>query len=202
MASRAWPNSSSASALANTILNERSAATVASGRPSSTARSAVGARDSPSPSTRAQPRTNQSVTAMGLAPHRVPAQPVVVTPPTPAGLLRVEHAVAAALVEDAPLEDVLGAIAGGLGWHYGGAWLPQAGAGLCVATWSTASVATFAHASKRLVLGFGEGLPGRVQESGEPTWIADVEADENFPRHTLAIDAGLRSAFAFPLAGG
>src|SRR5689334_6743959 len=202
MSSRGWPNSSSASAFAKTIFRERSAATVASGRPSSTARSAVGARDSPSPSTRAQPRTNQSVTAMGLAPHRVPAQPVVVTPPTPAGLLRVEHAVAAALVEDAPLEDVLAAIGGGLGWHYGGAWLPQAGAVRCVATWSTANVAAFAAASKRLVLGFGEGLPGRVQDTAERAWIADVEANANFPRHSLAIEAGLRSAFAFPLAGG
>jgi PAS domain S-box-containing protein len=117
-------------------------------------------------------------------------------------LLRVEHAGAAALVEDAPLEDVLGAIAGGLGWHYGGAWLPQAGAVRCVATWSAPEVAAFAEASKRLVLGFGVGLPGRVQASGEPTWIADVETDENFPRHTLATEAGLRSAFAFPLAGG
>src|SRR4051794_18288734 len=129
MSSRACPNSSSASALANTMRNPRSAATVASGRPSSTARSAVGASDSPSLSTRAQRMGNASALAMGLGPHRVPAQPVVVTPPTPAGLLRVEHAVAAALVEDAPMEDVLGAIAGGLGWHYGGAWLPQAGAG-------------------------------------------------------------------------
>ena len=123
-------------------------------------------------------------------------------PPTPAGLLRVEHAVAAALVEDAPLEDVLAAIARGLGWHYGGAWLPQAGAVRCVATWATPEVAAFAEASRRLVLDFGEGLPGRVQESGHPTWIADVEADENFPRRTLAVQTGLRSAFAFPLAGG
>jgi PAS domain S-box-containing protein len=116
--------------------------------------------------------------------------------------LRVEHAVAAALVEDAPMEDVLGAIAGGLGWHYGGAWLPQAGAVRCVATWSAPEVAAFATATRKLVLDFGEGLPGRVQASGEPAWIADVEADENFPRRTLAVEAGLRSAFAFPLAGG
>src|SRR4051812_3698965 len=159
MSSRACPKSSSASAFANTMRRERSAATVASGRPSSTARSAVGASSRPSPSTRAQRMANPSATAMGPGPHRVPAQPVVVTPPTPAGLLRVEHAVAAALVEDAPLEDVLAAIGGGLGWHYGGAWLPQAGAVRCVATWATPEVATFAETSKRLVLGFGEGLP-------------------------------------------
>ena len=105
-------------------------------------------------------------------------------------------------MEDAPLEDLLAAIGGGLGWHYGGAWLPQAGAVRCVATWCTPEVASFATASRRLVLEFGEGLPGRVQETGEATWIADVDADENFPRRTLAIEAGLNSAFAFPLAGG
>src|SRR4051794_41683607 len=129
MSSRGWPNSSSASAFANTMRSSRSAATVASGRPSSTARSAVGANDSPSPSNTAQRTANTSVIAMGRGPHRVRAQPVIATPPTPAGFLRVEHAVAAALVEDAPMEAVLAAIAGGLGRHYGGAGPPPAGRG-------------------------------------------------------------------------
>jgi bHLH-MYC/R2R3-MYB transcription factor-like protein len=116
----------------------------------------------------------------------------------------VEHAVAAALVEDGAWPRLLGAIGEGLGWHYGGAWLPQAGAVRCVATWTEADPALtrFAQASQRLVLAFGEGLPGRVQASAAPAWIADVEADENFPRRTIAAAAGLRSAFAIPLAGG
>ncbi len=101
------------------------------------------------------------------------------------------------------MEAVLAAIGGGLGWHYGGAWLPQAGAVRCVATWvAEPGARAFAEASKKLVLDVGEGLPGRVQQSAEPAWIVDVEADANFPRAGLAIEAGLRSAFAIPLGGG
>jgi PAS domain S-box-containing protein len=128
---------------------------------------------------------------------------VLAPAPTPARLLRVEHAVAAALVADADWPGLLGVVADGLGWHYGGAWLPQAGAVRCIATWTVEpAIVPFAEASKRLVLAVGEGLPGRVQATAAPAWIADVEADDNFPRAGIATAAGLRSAFAIPLAGG
>lgn len=39
------------------------------------------------------------------------------------------------------------------------------------------------------------GLPGRILLSGEPLWIADTHADDNFPRKGL----GFRGAFGFPL---
>jgi len=45
----------------------------------------------------------------------------------------------------------------------------------------------------------GTGLPGRVFASREPAWITDVTADTNFPRGPSARQAGLRSAFAFPV---
>lgn len=41
----------------------------------------------------------------------------------------------------------------------------------------------------------GLGLPGRILQSGEPLWIADTQADDNFPRKRL----GFRGAFGFPL---
>src|SRR5262249_42482508 len=110
--------------------------------------------------------------------------------------------VAAALVEDAPMEDLLAAIAHGLGWHYGGAWMPQGGAVRCTATWATPEAEAFASAPRKLVLAVGEGPPGRGDERGHPAWIADVETDPNFPRGAIALETGLRSAFAFPLAGG
>jgi PAS domain S-box-containing protein len=41
----------------------------------------------------------------------------------------------------------------------------------------------------------GIGLPGRIQQSGEPLWITDTKDDENFVRQGL----GYRGAFGFPL---
>jgi PAS domain S-box-containing protein len=41
-----------------------------------------------------------------------------------------------------------------------------------------------------------------VLASGEPAWVADVSGDANFPRAEIAVDAGLRAAFCFPLRGG
>src|SRR5207249_11158996 len=48
----------------------------------------------------------------------------------------------------------------------------------------------------------GEGLPGRVLESGRQAWIVDVTQDSNFPRARHAIDIGVRGAFGFPVLAG
>jgi PAS domain S-box-containing protein len=126
---------------------------------------------------------------------------IAASSPSPARLLQVEHAVAAALTAEAGLDVLVEEIGRGLGWHYGGAWLYQGGAVRCVAAWAEPEVAGFATASRALRLAPGEGLPGRVA-GGEPCWLPDVAADPNFPRHALAVEAGLRSAFAVPLPQG
>src|SRR5215207_9361686 len=105
----------------------------------------------------------------------------------PAVLLRAEHAVARVLAE-APDEataypQLLGAIGEPLGWEIGGLWTPAGPGGdplRCVATWPGRE--PFERTSRGIVLEHGEGLPGRVWASGEPAWIVDVTADENFPR--------------------
>lgn len=129
-------------------------------------------------------------------------------PPSASRLLRVEHAVAEALLEsdsaDAAFPRLLAAVGEGLGWHYGGVWLPAVSGPLhCVATWSAGGppLERFAAASRTLALTKGEGLPGRVQARGRPAWIADVTTDPNFPRAAAASEAGLRAAFAIPLVG-
>jgi len=124
----------------------------------------------------------------------------------PAVLLQAEHAVARVLAE-APDEAtayprLLSAIGEPLGWEVGGLWRP-AGAGngalRCVATWPGSE--PFERISRGVVLKHDEGLPGRVWASGEPIWIVDVTADENFPRAASAGRAGLLSAFGFPIRG-
>jgi PAS domain S-box-containing protein len=45
----------------------------------------------------------------------------------------------------------------------------------------------------------GEGLPGRVWQSGEAQWIADLTVEANFPRLAAALKEDLKSAFGFPI---
>jgi signal transduction histidine kinase len=46
------------------------------------------------------------------------------------------------------------------------------------------------------------GLPGRVLDAGEPAWVADVASEPAFLRGEVAVAAGLRSGFAFPILTG
>ncbi|HTI72263.1 MAG TPA: response regulator [Candidatus Limnocylindria bacterium] len=48
----------------------------------------------------------------------------------------------------------------------------------------------------------GEGLPGRVLQTGESIWVPNVMVDTNFPRNKMANDLGVRGAFAFPVRTG
>ncbi|HXV86930.1 MAG TPA: GAF domain-containing protein [Gemmatimonadales bacterium] len=57
----------------------------------------------------------------------------------------------------------------------------------------------FCQLSESLAFKRGVGLPGRVWESGRPSWIIDVGADDNFPRARLLPDCGLKGACGFPV---
>jgi PAS domain S-box-containing protein len=124
----------------------------------------------------------------------------------PQELQRVEHAVTRILAEtDRPVEAyeaVLEAIGASLGWELGAVWEndPAADRLRCVCTWNAGEGAPeFEALSERIALGPGEGLPGRVLESGEPAWIVDTPEDGNFPRADAARRSGLHAAFGFPL---
>src|SRR5687768_14300924 len=45
----------------------------------------------------------------------------------------------------------------------------------------------------------GTGLPGRVLDTGEPVWVADVREDPNFPRWVAAAQCGISAGLAFPI---
>jgi PAS domain S-box-containing protein len=98
---------------------------------------------------------------------------------------------------------VLAQIGTALDWPLGAVWevLPHGKALRCVAIWeaSVEDVREFRRLSERITLARGEGLPGRVWETGEPAWIVDISEDENFPRALAAAGVGLRGALSFPI---
>ncbi|MHC4450771.1 MAG: response regulator, partial [Planctomycetota bacterium] len=62
--------------------------------------------------------------------------------------------------------------------------------------------AEFRKATERTSFRRGEGLPGRILASGEPSWIENVQLDNNFPRNQVATDIGVRGAFGLPVKLG
>jgi len=91
-------------------------------------------------------------------------------------------------------------------WVLSGIWVHDEAIGKlrCRAFWHAGApkLQKFGEFSKTIAFGRGEGLPGRVWESNEPAWIRDVTRDKNFPRASVAREAGLRGGFAFPLFAG
>ncbi|WP_027132775.1 putative bifunctional diguanylate cyclase/phosphodiesterase [Geminicoccus roseus] len=63
------------------------------------------------------------------------------------------------------------------------------------------ALAVFREATRRSEFASGDGLPGRVLESGTAVWIPDLALDPGF-RRTEAAEAGLRSGFAVPVLAG
>jgi PAS domain S-box-containing protein len=109
-----------------------------------------------------------------------------------------------------PLSDaaprILRAICESLGWDHGAVWEVMPGANFlkCVQTWRAPglNLDNFDEVCKTLKFAPGIGLPGRVWESGKPTWIEDVVEDANFPRAKIARAEGLHGALGFPIVLG
>lgn len=94
------------------------------------------------------------------------------------------------------------------GWEIGHAYIPDS-TGVLHPTgiWhmkEPENFTTFRLATENSFFKSGEGIPGRVYESGEPAWIEDIKADMNFPRFKLSLDIlsseiNITSALAFPV---
>jgi len=121
--------------------------------------------------------------------------------------LNVQYAVSRTLVESSTVEQVapriLQVICENLGWDIGEMWSIDQRIGLlrCVDMWSVPNFPAdeFKRGSRQMTFARGTGLPGRVWDSGQPTWIHDVVQDKNFPRSLIASQAGLHGAFGFPI---
>ena len=121
-----------------------------------------------------------------------------------------QHAATRVLAESATLAEaaprILAAICDCLEWEWGALWVvDDGGAALrCVNTWHRAAVEfrEFDAVSRTRTFGRSVGLPGRVWSTAEPAWIADVAADDTFPRAPIAAREGLHGAFGFPILLG
>jgi len=122
----------------------------------------------------------------------------------------VGYAATAVLVEAQSLPEaaprLLRVICERLDWDVGALWSVDRKAEVvrCVEVWhdSRTPVPEFEAATRGRAFAPWTGLPGRVWSSGQPTWIADVTRDANFPRAEVAVRAGLHGALGFPILLG
>jgi PAS domain S-box-containing protein len=98
---------------------------------------------------------------------------------------------------------LLGAICAEAAWDVGELWVVDAAGGHLRPgnVWSRPAfdAAEFTEMTHSMSFPWGRGLPGRVWASGRPAWIADLQADDNFPRAPWAARVGLHSACAAPI---
>ena len=109
---------------------------------------------------------------------------------------------------DESLQRCLDLVCEYVGWPLGHVYVPDAGGtGVLESTsvWhlqDPQGFKVFQNVTERTTFEPGIGLPGRVWMSGKPTWIPDVQRDDNFPRNKEAREIGVRGGFAFPIRIG
>jgi PAS domain S-box-containing protein len=93
-----------------------------------------------------------------------------------------------------------------LGWDLGQIWIVDHETEVLrwLASWHVPSIKAteLEEASRGRPFARGAGFPGRIWETGAAHWVRDISTDENFLRSPIAVRAGLRSAFAFPIKLG
>ncbi|MDH5668137.1 MAG: PAS domain S-box protein [Nitrospira sp.] len=98
---------------------------------------------------------------------------------------------------------IMEAVGNSLEWDLGVFWRldKQAGRLRCLNHWKASSIGAeeFIRVTAEKTFQRGEGLPGRIWESGVPIWVTDVMCDSGFLRATAMVDEELRGAFGFPI---
>ncbi|MGH8642067.1 MAG: EAL domain-containing protein, partial [Burkholderiales bacterium] len=122
-------------------------------------------------------------------------------------LLALEHAVTRTLAEAdtaaAGLQAVLRTVCETEGWELGRYFAADDKAGVLRfgEAWGVPDqeIERFIGSSRTLTYGPGVGLAGRVWQSGEPLWVADINTDARVSAAGRAGESGIRGAFVFPL---
>ena len=134
------------------------------------------------------------------------------TPPSQAAeqLLRLEHTVTRCVTEadsvSAAFKAVIRAVCEAQGWECGRFFSVDDEAGVLrfAESWSKLGPQfdLFVEHSRNITYAPGAGLAGKVWQSGEPIWVADITRDARVWQKGIAIETGMRAAFVFPVNSG
>ncbi len=122
-------------------------------------------------------------------------------------LLRLEHTVTRSLAEAetaaAAVQGAIRAVCETESWECGRYLRADERAGVlrCVEAWGipTEAIERFLTSSRGVTYAPGAGLAGRVWQSGQPLWLADVGKDPRAAQASLIREIGLHGAIFFPV---
>jgi diguanylate cyclase (GGDEF)-like protein/PAS domain S-box-containing protein len=122
-------------------------------------------------------------------------------------LQSLEHAVALRIADaesvTAAMTAVIRSICETEGWECGRYFRPDNEAGVLRfgESWGVKepAIQEFIKRSRGLVYKPGAGLMGRVWQSGQPLWVADVTKDSRAQRAGFTVDLGIHGGFVFPV---
>jgi diguanylate cyclase (GGDEF)-like protein/PAS domain S-box-containing protein len=125
-------------------------------------------------------------------------------------LLWLEHTVARSVTEAdsvaAALKAVIRTVCEAEDWECGRFFRvdDEAGALRFAEAWSKPGPQfdLYIERSRKLAYIPGVGLAGKVWQSGEPMWVADITRDARVWQQAIAIEAGMHGAFVFPVNSG
>ena len=122
------------------------------------------------------------------------------------GLVAVRHTIVSATTWEQAAPQLLGALCAHLDWDLAQYWAVDTDlqALRLRQAWHRdgAAFEEFHNQSRRLSISSGEGLLGRVWQSGIPAAQEDMSDATDYDRVAVALQAGLRSAIAFPVITG
>ena len=120
--------------------------------------------------------------------------------------LAINQTLAQAPAPEDAIQEILATLCSALGWDAACYWRrdPVEGVLRCrqFRQQSSRNLDAFRAITLELALKPGEGLPGRVWNSGQAIWTPDLMADREFARAQQAAEVGLHSGFACPVAVG
>jgi len=131
----------------------------------------------------------------------------VVAPKRAEQLLRLEHTVARCVTEaesaSAALKAVIRAVCVAQDWECGRFFRVDEEAGMLrfAESWAKPGpqFALYIERSHDVTYKPGVGIAGKVWQSGEPLWVADIIADARVSQRAIAVEAGMHGAFVFPV---